>query len=162
MDPGNTFFGAGVALHMHIPEGATPKDGPSAGVTMVTSLLSLALNKVVPANLAMTGEVTLTGKVLAIGGVKEKIIAAKRSRVTHVLLPDDNRRDWQELDAAIKQDMEVTFCVHYDDVYKAVWGPKRRGKKVAPAAAAAAAAAAPDVPAATAVEEEEEEETTPE
>jgi ATP-dependent Lon protease len=160
VDPGNTFFGGGVALHMHIPEGATPKDGPSAGVTMVTSLLSLALNKVVPADLAMTGEVTLTGKVLAIGGVKEKVIAAKRSRVTRVLLPDDNRRDWQELDAAIKEGMEATFCAQYADVYKAVWGPKRRSKaKAAPVAAPAAAESKTEE---EEEEEEEEPETTPE
>ena len=165
VEPGNAFFSGGVALHMHIPEGATPKDGPSAGVTMVTSLLSLALQRVVPAGLAMTGEVTLTGKVLAIGGVKEKVIAAKRSRVSHVLLPDDNRRDWQELDAAIKQDMEVTFCAQYEDVFKAVWGPKRKSRAAAKAAATAAATQAPaQEPAVKEGEEDEEEEpeTTPE
>ncbi len=130
VDPSNTFFSHGVALHMHIPEGATPKDGPSAGVTMVTSLLSLALNRVVSGDLAMTGEVTLTGKVLAIGGVKEKVIAAKRSRVTHVLLPDDNRRDWDELEAPIKEGMTVTFCKQYSDVYKAVFEAPKKKKKI--------------------------------
>lgn len=119
LDANNDFF-TGAVLHMHIPEGATPKDGPSAGVTMVTSLLSLALNRPVPDDLAMTGEITLTGKVLPIGGVKEKVIAAKRSKVTRVLLPVDNKRDWEELEDAVKEGVTPTFCTTYDDVWKAV------------------------------------------
>lgn len=83
---------------MHIPEGATPKDGPSAGCTMVTSLLSLALDKPVKQNLAMTGEITLTGKILPIGGVKEKTIAAKRSEVKTIIFPKDNQKDFEELE----------------------------------------------------------------
>ncbi len=76
VSPGNRFFESS-SLHMHIPEGATPKDGPSAGVTMVTSLISLAIGKPVRKDVAMTGEITLTGKVLRVGGIKEKTIAAK-------------------------------------------------------------------------------------
>jgi Lon-like ATP-dependent protease len=132
--PDNSFF-SGVALHIHIPEGATPKDGPSAGVTLVTSLLSLALQRVVSSEVAMTGEVTLTGKVLAIGGVKEKVIAAKRSGVTRVLLPDDNRRDWDELEAQIKEGVVPTFCKEYRDVFKAVFetgAKKTKAKKTEP------------------------------
>jgi endopeptidase La len=105
-------------IHMHLPEGATPKDGPSAGVTMVTALLSLALNKPVKHNLAMTGELTLTGKVLAIGGVKEKVIAARRSGVTDVIIPLANKKDWGELDKEIKEGINVTFADYYDDVFK--------------------------------------------
>lgn len=106
------------AIHMHIPEGATPKDGPSAGITMVTSLLSLALNKPVKQNLSMTGELTLTGKVLAIGGVKEKIIAARRSGVREVILPISNKKDWTELDHEIRDGITVHFADYYSDVYK--------------------------------------------
>jgi Lon-like ATP-dependent protease len=122
LSPGNLFFND-AALHMHIPEGATPKDGPSAGVTMVTSMLSLALNVRVPDDLAMTGELTLTGKVLPIGGVKEKVIAAKRGKVRRVLLPWDNQRDWTELDDAIKEGVTPQFCKEYADVWRAVVEP---------------------------------------
>lgn len=106
------------SIHMHVPEGSTPKDGPSAGITMVTALLSLALNKPVKHNLSMTGEITLTGKVLAIGGVKEKIIAARRSGVKEVILPLANKKDWLELDKEIREGITIHFANYYDDVYK--------------------------------------------
>merc|ERR1711943_40498 len=83
-----------MGMHMHIPEGATPKDGPSAGITMTTALLSLALRRSVPADLAMTGEVSLTGKVLPVGGIKEKTIAARRALVKTLVFPEGNRRDF--------------------------------------------------------------------
>jgi len=114
---GNRFFET-ANIHMHIPEGATPKDGPSAGITMVTSLLSLALEKEVKANLAMTGELTLTGKILPIGGVKEKTIASKRSGVKIVLFPAENKKDFEELEDYLKQGLEVHFVDYYRDVYK--------------------------------------------
>ena len=114
--PGNRFF-ENTALHMHIPEGATPKDGPSAGCTMITSLFSLALQTSVLPNLAMTGEVTLTGKVLAIGGVREKLIAAQRSGVKTVVMPRDNRKDWDEVPARIKQGLKVHFVEYYHDIF---------------------------------------------
>lgn len=95
--------------------------GPSAGVTMTTSLLSLALNKPVPSNIAMTGELTVTGKVLKIGGLKEKTIAAKRSKVNTILFPKDNQADWDELPEHIKEGMTGIPCDTYQDVYNVVF-----------------------------------------
>ncbi|XP_023294850.2 lon protease homolog, mitochondrial isoform X1 [Lucilia cuprina] len=105
-------------IHLHVPEGATPKDGPSAGVTIVTALMSLATNKPVRQNIAMTGEVSLKGKVLPVGGIKEKTIAAKRSGITCIIIPEENRKDWAELPAFITSDIEVHFAANYEDVYK--------------------------------------------
>jgi Lon-like ATP-dependent protease len=103
---------------LHVPEGATPKDGPSAGVTIVTALLSLAFDKPIKKDLAMTGELSLRGKVLPVGGIKEKVIAAKRAGVTTVILPADNRKDFDDLSDLIKSDVEVHFAENYDEVYK--------------------------------------------
>lgn len=117
-------------VHIHIPEGATPKDGPSAGVTMATALLSLLLDRPVKQNLGMTGELTLTGKVLPIGGVKEKLIAARRSGVKTLIFPKDNLRDYDELPAYLKKGVEVHFVRTYDEVYKIAFekGPKESKK----------------------------------
>lgn len=114
---GYTFFEKS-QVHMHIPEGATPKDGPSAGVTMVTSLLSLLRNEPVAQDLCMTGELTLTGRVLPIGGVKEKIVSAKRSGLKVAIFPKDNLRDVEELSAEIKKGITIHFVEHYDEVFK--------------------------------------------
>ncbi|RQM30780.1 hypothetical protein B5M09_013114 [Aphanomyces astaci] len=116
LEPDNAFFEAD--LHLHVPEGATPKDGPSAGCTMVTALLSLALDKPVKSDLAMTGELSLTGKVLPVGGIKEKTIAARRSGVTTLVLPFGNQKDFEELPDYLKQGLDVHFATVYDDVYK--------------------------------------------
>ncbi|GAB0086329.1 Lon protease homolog, mitochondrial [Sergentomyia squamirostris] len=105
-------------IHLHVPEGATPKDGPSAGITITTALLSLALGRPVRKNIAMTGEVSLTGKVLPVGGIKEKIIAAKRIGVTCIILPDENRKDYTELQDYIKEGLEIHFVNNYEDVFK--------------------------------------------
>ncbi|MGR3951483.1 MAG: endopeptidase La [Chlamydia sp.] len=115
--PGRSFFEK-QQVHIHFPEGATPKDGPSAGITIVTALFSLLLNIPAANNLAMTGELTLTGQVLPIGGVKEKLIAAKRSGITKVLLPKGNIRDFDELPPIIKENIEIVFVDHYDQVFK--------------------------------------------
>ncbi|QRM90484.1 endopeptidase La [Lacinutrix sp. WUR7] len=96
-------------VHIHVPEGATPKDGPSAGVTMLTSLVSLFTQRKVKKSLAMTGEITLRGKVLPVGGIKEKILAAKRARIKEILLCEDNRRDIEE----IKPDYLKGLTFHY-------------------------------------------------
>jgi ATP-dependent Lon protease len=111
-------------IHVHIPEGATPKDGPSAGVTMMTALLSLLKGEAVLEDLAMTGELTLTGKVLPIGGVKEKLIAAKRSGAKVLIFPKDNRRDYDELPKYIKKGLEVHFIENYEEVYRVAF-PKK-------------------------------------
>ncbi len=93
-------------LHLHVPEGAVPKDGPSAGVTMATSLVSLFRNKKVRKDVAMTGEVTLTGKVLPIGGLREKVVAANRARIKHVIIPWDNRKDLEDVPKDVQAQIE--------------------------------------------------------
>jgi len=127
ISPGNRFFET-ANLHMHFPEGATPKDGPSAGCAMVTSLLSLALNKAVLPDLAMTGELTLTGKVLPIGGVKEKTIAAQRSGVKNIVFPKDNKKDFDELSANITEGLTVHYAEYYRDVYEIAFKEKSQRK----------------------------------
>ncbi|CAE5966272.1 unnamed protein product [Arabidopsis arenosa] len=120
-EPENKLF-ANSKLHLHVPAGATPKDGPSAGCTMITSLLSLALKKPVRKDLAMTGEVTLTGRILAIGGVKEKTIAARRSEVKVIIFPEANRRDFDELAENVKEGLEVHFVDDYEQIFELAFG----------------------------------------
>uniref|UniRef100_A0A4W4FLA4 Lon protease homolog, mitochondrial n=1 Tax=Electrophorus electricus TaxID=8005 RepID=A0A4W4FLA4_ELEEL len=108
-------------LHLHVPEGATPKDGPSAGCTIVTALLSLATNIPVRQNVAMTGEVSLTGKILPVGGIKEKTIAAKRAGVNCIILPAENKKDFSDLAEYITEGLEVHFVEHYQEIFKAVF-----------------------------------------
>lgn len=114
--PGYTFFEKS-QVHIHIPEGATPKDGPSAGVTMVTSLISLLLGVTVLENLGMTGELTLTGRVLGIGGVREKLIAARRSGLKTLIFPKENLRDYDELPNYLKEGLKIHFVDHYDEIF---------------------------------------------
>lgn len=94
-------------VHLHLPEGATPKDGPSAGITMTTALLSLFADKKIKSNLAMTGELSLTGQVLAIGGLKEKTIAARRNGIKEIILPSSNLRELDEILQQVKEG--ITF-----------------------------------------------------
>lgn len=115
--PGKKFFPSEM-VHIHIPEGATPKDGPSAGITMVTALLSLLTNTAVKNDLGMTGELTLIGRVLPIGGLKEKLIAAKRSKVKTLIFPKENQRDYDELPDYLKKGIKVHFVSHYDEVFE--------------------------------------------
>ena len=98
-------------VHIHVPEGAIPKDGPSAGITMVTSLVSIFTQRKVKRNLAMTGEITLRGKVLPVGGIKEKILAAKRAGIKEIILCAENRKDVEEINAMYLEGL--TF--HYVD-----------------------------------------------
>uniref|UniRef100_F7GCD7 Lon protease homolog, mitochondrial n=2 Tax=Ornithorhynchus anatinus TaxID=9258 RepID=F7GCD7_ORNAN len=108
-------------IHLHVPEGATPKDGPSAGCTIVTALLSLALNQSARQNVAMTGEVSLTGKILPVGGIKEKTIAARRAGVTCVILPAENKKDYYDLASFITEGLEVHFVEHYKEIFDIVF-----------------------------------------
>ncbi len=103
-------------IHIHIPEGATPKDGPSAGITMTTAIISALTNKKVNKNVAMTGEITLRGNVLAIGGLKEKILAAKRIGIKKVIIPKDNEVDLEEMPQYVKEDIEIILASHIEDV----------------------------------------------
>lgn len=105
-------------VHLHVPAGATPKDGPSAGITMSLSLYSLATGQPIKEGIAMTGEITLTGKVLPIGGVKEKTIGARRVGITELIFPEDNRRDFEQLPDYIKEGITVHFADYFDDVLK--------------------------------------------
>jgi len=118
---GNDEFFQKAFIHLHVPEGATPKDGPSAGVTMATALLSLALGKQIRGPLAMTGELTLTGHVLPVGGIREKVIAARRSKIMELILPFDNQRDVKELPDYIKEGMTIHFAEKYKDIAKIIF-----------------------------------------
>ena len=134
-------------LHIHVPAGATPKDGPSAGVTMVTALASLFTKKRVRSQLAMTGEISLRGRVLPVGGIKEKVLAAARAGIRELILPEQNRKDWGEVPAEVRQRLEVHFASDIDAVLAVALNngsarklparatPRRRQPKPSPKAA---------------------------
>ena len=105
-------------LHIHIPEGATPKDGPSAGVTMTTAMLSALTGAKVRHDVAMTGEVTIRGRVLPIGGLQEKVLAAKKAGVKTVVLPKENEKDLAEISEEIKEGLEFVLAKDMDDVLR--------------------------------------------
>ena len=108
-------------FHLHIPEGAVPKDGPSAGITMATAILSAVIDKKVFCKVAMTGEITLRGKVLPIGGLKEKLLAAKTAGIKKVLVPEENEKDVEELSEEITGGMDIIFVANMDEVvYQAI------------------------------------------
>jgi ATP-dependent Lon protease len=111
-------FHARVDLHVHFPEGAIPKDGPSAGITMATAMASALLRIPVRQTIAMTGEITLRGRVLPIGGLKEKILAAHRAGVTTVLIPDDNRKDLKDVPESVLEQIAVIAVKHMDEVLR--------------------------------------------
>ncbi|KAF3906674.1 hypothetical protein ABW20_dc0110048 [Dactylellina cionopaga] len=118
--PDNKFLSK-ARVHLHCPEGAVPKDGPSAGITMATSLLSLALDTPISPTVAMTGELTVTGKVLRIGGLREKTVAAKRSGASTVIFPADNMSDWLELPENIKEGIQGRPVSWYSDVFDIIF-----------------------------------------
>ena len=103
-------------IHVHVPEGATPKDGPSAGVAMATAIVSVMTGIPVRHDVAMTGEITLRGRVLPIGGLKEKLLAAARGGIKTVLIPEDNAKDLTEISDAIKGGMDIIPVARLDDV----------------------------------------------
>ncbi len=107
-----------VDVHIHIPEGAIPKDGPSAGITMATALFSAFTERKVFKEIGMTGEITLRGKILPIGGVREKILAAHRSGLRTILLPEKNEKDLVEVPKKVRDDLKIVFVKHMDEVVK--------------------------------------------
>ncbi len=117
-------------IHLHVPAGAVPKDGPSAGVAMATTLASLASGRAVRRDIAMTGEITLHGKVLAIGGVKEKVLAARQAGIMTVILPEENRKDLEDVPDVAKKELTFKFVAHIDDVLKMALMPDVVRKKL--------------------------------
>jgi ATP-dependent Lon protease len=116
-------------VHLHVPAGATPKDGPSAGITMATALVSMVTERSIRKDLAMTGELTLTGRVLPIGGVKEKVIAARRAGLKTLIFPETNRKDVDELAEYLKKGLAFHFARDFSDVVKAAFDQEHRNRK---------------------------------
>ncbi|PYK62447.1 MAG: endopeptidase La [Verrucomicrobia bacterium] len=111
-------------IHIHVPAGATPKDGPSAGVTIVAALASLLLQRLVRSDVAMTGEISLRGRVLPVGGIKEKVLAASRAGIKHVILPEQNRKDWVDVPAEVRQKVKAHFVRHISQIFLLALRPK--------------------------------------
>ena len=110
-------------IHIHLPEGAIPKDGPSAGITMATALVSVLAQRPVRKDVAMTGEITLRGNVLPVGGVKEKLLAARRAKIKTVILPEPNRRDLEDLPQEVRDDLTFIFVENVRQVFDAALKP---------------------------------------
>ena len=111
-------------FHIHVPAGATPKDGPSAGVAIVAALASLLTKRLVRFRVAMTGEISLRGRVLRVGGVKEKVLAAARFGIKEVILPESNKSDWLDVPAEVRAKLKAHFVRHISDVLRLALEPK--------------------------------------
>ena len=111
-------------IHVHVPAGATPKDGPSAGSTIVVALASLLTQRLVRSDLAMTGEISLRGRILRVGGIKEKVLAAARSGLKQVILPEQNKYDWAEVPEEVRAKMKVRFAGHISQLLDFALQPK--------------------------------------
>ena len=111
-------------IHIHVPAGATPKDGPSAGVTIVVALASLLSQRPVRSDVAMTGEISLRGRVLPVGGIKEKVLAANRAGIKRVILPDQNRKDWVDVPTEVRQRIKAHFVRHISQIFPLALSPK--------------------------------------
>jgi ATP-dependent Lon protease len=120
---------ASTDIHIHVPAGAVPKDGPSAGVAMATALVSLLTGKPVRHDIAMTGEITLRGLVLPVGGIKEKVLAARRAGIRHVILPERNRKDLADVPAEVTSDVRFDFVNRIDEALAAAMGNAKRARK---------------------------------
>jgi ATP-dependent Lon protease len=111
-------FNESLDIHLHVPEGAIPKDGPSAGITMATTLISALTKNPVRKDVAMTGEITLRGNVLPVGGIKEKVLAARRSGIRTILLPEANRKNLEEIPKALRKDLRLEFVEDVREVFR--------------------------------------------
>jgi len=116
-------------IHVHVPEGAIPKDGPSAGVALAVSMLSALRNKAPKARIAMTGEITLRGRVLSIGGVKEKVLAAHRAGIKKVVLPKDNEKDLVEIPTEVRDDMKFLLVSNVGEAFSSAFGQTGPARK---------------------------------
>lgn len=125
-------FAQKIDVHVHVPEGAVPKDGPSAGITMTTALVSALTKIAVLKDVGMTGEVTLRGRVLEVGGIKEKILAAHRAGIKQVIMPTDNKKDLEDIPKNVKRDLEFIFVTHMDEVLEMALAKKVKPAKVLP------------------------------
>jgi len=111
-------------IHIHVPAGATPKDGPSAGTAIIAALASLFTQRRVRSDVAMTGEISLRGRVLPVGGIKEKVLAASRAKIKQVVIPERNRKDWSEVPVEVQQKMKVHFVQHASELLALVLNSK--------------------------------------
>jgi ATP-dependent Lon protease len=124
----NSFF-SNKEVHVHIPEGAIPKDGPSAGITMAIAMISALTGNPTRSDVAMTGEITLRGEILPIGGLNEKLLAAQRSRINTVLIPKENEKDLKEIPAEIKKGLKIVTVEELNDALKYVFEGKFKKQK---------------------------------
>src|SRR4051794_31572314 len=111
-------------FNLHAPEGAVPKDGPSAGIAIATAILSALTKQAIPADIGMTGEITLTGNVLAIGGLKEKAIAAHRSKLKTIFIPKKNEKDIKDIPIEIRKELKIILVSKYREVWESIFPPK--------------------------------------